>query len=86
MAGERQTVHDLVLAEYDNLYGSRPDKPEEVILEADERSDTAKLLEKLRDTLGIDESGEPPEGTLEDLIDYLHERWDGVTLENEGEG
>jgi hypothetical protein len=85
MAGERQTVHDLVLEEYDNLYGSRPDTPEEVILEADERSDAAKLVERLRDTLGIDDTGQPPEGTLADLIDYLHERWDGVTMEPDGE-
>ena len=84
MAGDRQTVKDRVLDEYDILYGSRPEKPSSIPLEGDEGPpDAAELVAKLRGALGIPEDGPPPEGTLEDLVDYLHERWDGVTMDEE---
>jgi hypothetical protein len=79
MQKDRQTVHDQVLEAYDLVYGFRPDEPADVALGED--LDAAALLEKLRGTLGIEAGTEVPEGTLDDLIDYLHERWDGVTLD-----
>lgn len=85
MAGDRQTVYDRVLDEYDVLYGFRPEKPQAVGLEGDDRPDAAELVSNLRSTFGIAEDEPPPEGTLEDLIDYLHERWDGAPLEEDVE-
>lgn len=85
MAGDRQTVYDRVLDEYDVLYGFRPEKPQAVGLEGDDRPDAAELVSSLRTKFGISEEEPDPSGTLEDLIDYLHERWDGVTYEDEAE-
>ena len=85
MAGNRKTVHDRVLAQYDIMYGSRPEKPTAVDLKSHRAPDAAELVAKLRSTFGIPEDEPLPEGTLDDLIDYLHERWDGMTLEDEVE-
>ena len=79
MPKDRQTVHDRVLEQYDVLHGFRPEKPQDVALADSDKVD--ELVERLRSTLGITEPGELPDGTLDDLIDYLHERWDGETLD-----
>lgn len=84
MPKDRQTVHDAVLDQYDVLHGFRPEKPADVSLADSDRVD--ELVERLRGTLGIEAEGQVPDGTLDDLIDYLHERWDGETLEDEAEG
>ncbi|HJL15525.1 MAG TPA: hypothetical protein RMH99_07720 [Sandaracinaceae bacterium LLY-WYZ-13_1] len=83
MPGDRQTVHDRVLQEYDVLYGSRPDHPGDVTLGDEGAGQVSALVENLRDALGIPSDEAPPDGTLDDLIDYLHERWDGVTMDDE---
>ena len=86
MAGERKTVHDRVLETYDVLYGSRPEKPSEIPLAGDGGPDAAELVARLRTELGISDEDPVPEGTLDDLIDYLHERWDGTTVDDDVEG
>lgn len=81
MPANEDRLHDRVLAEYDILYGFRPEKPSEIMLGEGADGLAETLLQRLRSALGIEADGEPPEGTLADLIAYLRERWDGETYD-----
>jgi hypothetical protein len=74
------------MAEYDVIIGARPDDPSDVQLSEMTQANLLQMVGRLRNTLGIDDDGHVPDGTLEDLVDYLHERWDGETGEEDAEG
>jgi hypothetical protein len=67
------------MEEYDVRIGERPEKPSDVSLADVGQDQLLEMVSSLRGVLGISDDGFVPEGTLDDLIDYLHERWDGAT-------
>ncbi len=86
MPTDRERLHDRVLAEYDVRIGERPEKPSDVSLSDMGQEQLLEMVGSLRSVLGIQDDGFVPEGTLDDLVDYLHERWNGEFVDDTGEG